>query len=242
MSGSSGDSSSKNADLPMDLSSIRSAYRRYARHYDKVFSPVFAPGRRLTMQYLNADGGRRVLEVGVGTGISLPDYRSDVSVVGIDVSTEMLDIARERVRDEALSNVEGLHEMDAESLEFPDDSFDTVVAMYVASVVPDPDRLVAEMRRVCKPGGDILIVNHFASRHPLLRGLERTLRPLSKVLGFRPDMELGDLPDLPDFRRISVHPTNLFGYWKLVHYRNGDADREPAGDYATEATEGAASP
>lgn len=208
----------------MDLTSIRNAYRRYARHYDKIFGPVFAPGRRLTMQHLNAQPGRRVLEVGVGTGISLPEYRSDVRVVGIDVSREMLDIAHERVEAGGLTNVEGLYEMDAENLDFPDNSFDTVVAMYVASVVPDPDRLIDEMRRVCTPGGDILIINHFASDHPVLRGLERTLKPLSKVLGFRPDMNLSDLPELPDFQRIGVTPTNIFGYWKLVHYRNGPVE------------------
>ncbi len=208
----------------MDLSSIRNAYRRYAKYYDKVFGPVFAPGRRLTMEYINAEPQRRILEVGVGTGISLPDYRDDVTVVGIDVSPDMLEVARRRVAEEGLRQVEGLHEMDAESLEFPDDSFDVVVAMYVASVVPNPQQFIDEMRRVCRPGGDILIINHFASEHPVLRRMEQTLKPLSKVLGFRTDMDLEDLPQLPDFQRIGVHPTNLFGYWKLVHYRNGPVE------------------
>ncbi len=208
----------------MDLSSIRNAYRRYARHYDKIFGPVFAPGRRLTMEYVNAEPGRRILEVGVGTGLSLPEYRDDVSVVGIDVSPDMLDVARRRVEEERLRQVEGLYEMDAEALEFPDDSFDVVVAMYVASVVPNPQRFIDEVRRVCRPGGDILIVNHFASNHPVLRRMEQTLKPLSKILGFRTDMELDDLPEFADFQRVGVHPTNLFGYWKLVHYRKGPVE------------------
>ncbi len=212
----------------MDLSSIRSAYRRYARYYDRVFGPVFAPGRRLTMQYLNAEADRRILDVGVGTGISLPDYRRDVEVVGIDVSPEMLDIARQRVDEQGLDFVTGLYEMDAEALDFPDDSFDVVVAMYVASVVPNPDLFVEEVQRVCRPGGDIFIVNHFASEHPVLRRVEQTLKPLSKLVGFRPDMDLGTLPDRPDFQRLGVYPTNLFGYWKLVHYRNGAAGIDAA--------------
>ncbi|MBK1734927.1 SAM-dependent methyltransferase [Halorhodospira abdelmalekii] len=216
----------------MDLSSIRSAYRRYARYYDRVFGPVFAPGRKLTMQYLNERPGRRILEVGVGTGISLPDYRPDVTVVGVDVSPDMLDIARRRVAEHGLEFVEGLYEMDAEALELEDDSFDVVVAMYVASVVPNPDRFITEVQRVCRPGGEIFIVNHFASEHRLLRKFEQTLKPLSKLLGFRPDMELSALPERPDFHRIGVYPTNLFGYWKLVHYRNASAD----GDEASSAT------
>jgi len=206
----------------MDLESIRGAYRRYAKHYDRVFGPVFSPGRRLAIQTLGLRPGARVLEVGVGTGLSLPDYPSDVRVVGIDISPEMLEKAHERQAALRLAQVESLRVMDAEAMEFPDQSFDAVVAMYVASVVPHPDRLISEMRRVCVAGGDIVIINHFASANPVLRGLERGLRPLSRLLGFRPDMDLSSLPDEEAFRRIGVHNANIFGYWKLVHYRNGE--------------------
>lgn len=221
----------------MDLESIRGAYRRYAKHYDRVFGPVFSPGRRLAIQTLGLRSGRRVLEVGVGTGLSLPDYPADVRVVGIDISPEMLEKARQRQASLRLDQVEALMVMDAEALDFPDASFDAVVAMYVASVVPHPDRLISEMRRVCVPGGDIVIINHFASANPVLRGLERGLRPLSKLLGFRPDMDLTSLPDEEDFRRIGVHNANIFGYWKLVHYRNGEADAtiQPESDDAASA-------
>lgn len=215
----------------MDLSSIKDAYRRYARHYDTVFGPVFAAGRRMAVQRVNTRPGQRILEVGVGTGLSLPDYRDDARVTGIDVSPEMLQVAQRRVEDLGLGHVEGLVEMDGECLGFPDDHFDAVVAMYVASVVPHPDRLMAEMQRVCAPGGDVLVINHFASPHPLVRRVERALRPLSRLVGFRTDMELDSLPMLPDLHRVSVEPANLFGYWKLVHYRNGAL---PLGD-----TEGA---
>lgn len=207
----------------MDLSSIRSAYRRYARYYDRVFGPIFAGGRRMAVHLVNNGPGQRILEVGVGTGLSLPEYRRDARVVGIDISPDMLQLARERARDGALPQVEALLEMDAESLAFPDNSFDGVVAMYVASVVPNPDKLMAEMRRVCVPGGDVVVINHFASRHPFLRRLEQMLRPLSRLMGFRPDMELESLPEWPDLHRVGVHKTNLFGYWKLVHYRSSDA-------------------
>ncbi len=218
----------------MDLSSIRSAYRRYARYYDGSFGRVFAPGRRYTMQFLNAEPGRRVLEVGVGTGISLPEYRRDAAIVGVDVSPDMLEIARKRVETHGLTNVEGLYEMDAEALEFPDDAFDVVVAMYVASVVPDPERFVDECRRVCKPGGEILIINHFASQQPLIRGLEKAVRPLSRLLGFRPDMELDDLPQRPGLECLGVYPAHLLGYWKLVRYRNGVSGAPASEDEAEE--------
>ncbi|MCP1673780.1 phosphatidylethanolamine/phosphatidyl-N-methylethanolamine N-methyltransferase [Natronocella acetinitrilica] len=208
----------------MDLDSIRSAYRRYANHYDRIFGPVFNPGRKLAMQALDIQSGDRVLEVGVGTGLSLPYYPEESRVVGIDISPEMLAKAQARAREQGLDQVEDLLVMDAEALEFPDNSFDAVVAMYVASVVPHPDRLISEMRRVCVPGGDILIINHFASTNPVLRGLEKGLRPLSKLLGFRPDMDLASLPEQEDFQRIGVRNANIFGYWKLVHYRNGEVD------------------
>jgi len=202
----------------MDLHALRKTYRRYARHYDYLFGPVLHPGRRLTVALANTRTRQRILEVGVGTGLSLPFYRPDSLVTGIDISAEMLEKARARVARLNLSHVEGLHEMDAESLSIPDNSFDAVVAMYVASVVPDPSRMVAEMRRVCKPGGDVFIMNHFISEHPLLRRLETLLRPLSATLGFRPDMELNALPVYPDFQRLQVLDSNFLGYWKLVHY------------------------
>lgn len=210
----------------MDLSSIRSAYKRYALTYDAVFGPIFAGGRRMAVKLANTGPNQRILEVGVGTGLSLPDYRKDASVVGIDISPDMLRIARERAS--GLTQVEALLEMDAEKLAFPDNSFDSVVAMYVASVVPHPERLLAEMQRVCVPGGDVLVINHFASNHPVIRRMERGLRPLSRVLGFRTDMELDSLPSLPGLERIDVRKANLFGYWKLVHYRHDALEPDEA--------------
>ncbi len=202
----------------MDLVSIRKSYRRYARHYDATFGRVFATGRASAQETLAPLSGQRILEVGVGTGISLPDYPDDCMVVGIDVSREMLEVARGRL-DGGLPAVAGLCEMDAECLGFADSSFDSVVAMYVASVVPNPDALFAEMWRVCRPGGRLLVVNHFASRQWLLRGFERCLRPLSKAVGFRPDMEFDDFVRVTGQEPCMVAPASLFGYWKQVEFR-----------------------
>lgn len=211
----------------MDLPSVRSAYRRYARYYDRIFGPVFNPGRRLSVDIVNSKPNRRVLEVGVGTGLSLPYYRRDCRITGIDVSPEMLAKARQRQQQAGLCNIEALLEMDAEHLEFADQSFDCVLAMYVVSVVPHPERLLAEMRRVCAADGDIIIINHFASRHPLLRTMEKGLAPLSKLIGFRPNMELSGLPRVPGFKCVGIQGANIFGFWKLVHY-HGLGARPPA--------------
>ncbi len=204
----------------MDIALLQKTYRRYANHYDYLFGPILHPGRRLTVSLANTKPHQQILEVGVGTGLSLPFYRPDSRVTGIDISPEMLDKARQRVAGCNLMHVEALHEMDAEHMDFPDATFDTVVAMYVASVVPNPHRLIDEMRRVCKPGGDIILVNHFASKQPVLRRIEAMLRPLSATLGFRPDMALESLFSAADLDRIQVINANFLGYWKLIHYRN----------------------
>jgi phosphatidylethanolamine/phosphatidyl-N-methylethanolamine N-methyltransferase len=171
----------------MDVSSIVTVYRRQAPLYDGVFGVLLGPGRRATVRLANSLPGRRLLEVGVGTGLSLPRYRNDLSITGIDISPDMLKIARRRAEMRGLRNVERLAEMDAEDMDFPDRSFDIVVAMYVASVVPHPDRLLMEMQRVCRPGGIVLVVNHFAATTGLRAWVERSLAPLSTKLGWRPD-------------------------------------------------------
>src|SRR6202008_906216 len=128
----------------------------------------------------------RVLEVGVGTGLSLPRYRRDLEIVGIDLSPEMLQKARERVVSARLTNVTGLHEMDAGDLKFPDDSFDTVVAMYVMTVVPDPEKVMRELSRACRPGGNVLIVNHFSAEDGMRGWVERRMAPFADKLGWHP--------------------------------------------------------
>lgn len=204
----------------MELEAIRAAYRRYARIYDAVFGPILHPGRKQIIEALNCRPGDAILEVGVGTGLSLPLYPAKVKVTGIDISTEMLAKARERVKEAGLSQVEAVLEMDAEDLRFADSSFDKVVAMYVVSVVSDPSRMVEEMRRVCKPGGEIFIVNHFRARNPIIRVLEGLLSPLAKLVGFHPDLDLDDLLQKTRLDVVDIKSANLFGYWKVLRCRS----------------------
>lgn len=204
----------------MELEAIRAAYRRYARIYDAVFGPILHPGRKQIIEALNCRPSDAVLEVGVGTGLSLPLYPENVKVTGIDISTEMLAKARERVEEAGLSQVEAVLEMDAEDLRFADSSFDKVVAMYVVSVVSDPSRMVEEMRRVCKPGGEIFIVNHFRARNPVIRVLEGLLSPLAKLVGFHPDLDLDDLLQKTRLDVVDIRSANLFGYWKVLRCRS----------------------
>lgn len=178
----------------MDAESIKRAYKRYAGIYDGVFGPLLASGRHAAIAHINKRGGRRILEVGVGTGVSLPAHRADNRVVGIDLSHDMLEVARARVERERLDNVDALLEMDAGKLAFADDSFDVVVAMYVMTVVPDPQGTMAELERVCRPDGEILIVNHFAATEPgPRRTVERWLARFAPKLGWHPDFTLDNL-------------------------------------------------
>lgn len=204
----------------MNIEAIKSAYRRYARVYDALFGPIFHPGRKLIVQSLALKPNDKVLEVGVGTGLSLPLYPHNVKITGIDISRDMLERARRRVEHLDLPQVEAILEMDGEDMQFADNSFDKVVAMYVVSVVPDPRKLVEEMRRVCKPGGDIFIVNHFRSQHPIIGGSEALLSPLSRLAGFRTDMELDQFLKQAQLDVVETRNTNLFGYWKVLRYRN----------------------
>jgi phosphatidylethanolamine/phosphatidyl-N-methylethanolamine N-methyltransferase len=203
---------------PMDLQDTIRTYRLFSGSYDIVFGPVFHPGRKEAVRIANDRPGQRILEVGVGTGLSLPYFRPDSRVVGIDVSAEML--AKAKHRAEQLPHVEELLIMDAENLKFPDNSFDAVLALYVASVVPNPARFAAEMRRVCIPGGTIVVVNHFTSDNPILRWLEKRLSRLARHVGFHADFPLAA------FRRDSglsireVRPSNMFGYWRLLRCVN----------------------
>jgi len=204
----------------MDLHDTIRTYRLFSGSYDIVFGPVFHPGRKEAVRIANDRPAQRILEVGVGTGLSLPHFRPDSRVTGIDVSEEMLAKARRRAERPQLAHVEGLHVMDAENLDFPDSSFDAVLALYVASVVPNPARFAAEMRRVCIPRGSIVVVNHFTSENLLARFMEKRLARVARHIGFHADFPLDA------FRRDSrlsireVRPSNLFGYWKLLRCVN----------------------
>lgn len=167
----------------MKPEAITSSYRRWAPIYDMTFGRITNTGRRHATRVVNQTGGR-VLEVGVGTGLALPFYAPEVEVTGIDFSEEMLARARAKVDEEKLTHVRDLRQMDARHLDFPDASFDIVVAMHLISVVPDPEQVMAEMARVCKPGGQILLVNHFAREEGWLALLERKFAPLANWIGW----------------------------------------------------------
>jgi phosphatidylethanolamine/phosphatidyl-N-methylethanolamine N-methyltransferase len=170
----------------MDIHAVQKSYARWAPVYDNTFGRVTQRGRREAVAYVNARGGS-VLEVGVGTGLSLPHYAASVEVTGIDYSEEMLAKARRKVHERGLTHVKSLMRMDAQSLTLSNDSFDTVVAMHVMSVVPDPEQVLSEMTRVCKSGGIVLITNHFARKTGLLATIEKVSAPLSDLLGWHSD-------------------------------------------------------
>ncbi|HSU77734.1 MAG TPA: class I SAM-dependent methyltransferase [Burkholderiales bacterium] len=206
--------------MQLEIESVKAAYRRYAAVYDAVFGPVLQPGRKAVVQALGLRPGDRVLEVGVGTGLSLPLYPRDVSITGIDLSREMLEKARRRVARQRLANVEALLEMDAEQMSIPDASFDKVVAMYVVPVVANPVRLLQELHRVCRPDGEIFLVNHVRSDNRFVAAFEKALAPLSDKIGFRPDFELRDM--LSDVDQVTeVSRINFF--WKVMRLKNGVA-------------------
>jgi phosphatidylethanolamine/phosphatidyl-N-methylethanolamine N-methyltransferase len=206
--------------LTMDIEGIKAVYRRYAPIYDIVFGPVLHPGRKLIIEALNCRPGDRILEVGVGTGLSLPLYPKDVRVTGIDISAEMLNKARRRIARAGLEHVDAVLEMNGEDMRFADRAFDKVVAMYVVSVAPDPTRLVEEMCRVCKAGGDIFIVNHFCSANLLVKALEKLLASLSAVAGFRPNLDLDEFLRTTRLEVVETRKANMFGYWKVLRCRN----------------------
>jgi phosphatidylethanolamine/phosphatidyl-N-methylethanolamine N-methyltransferase len=202
----------------MHIDAVKAAYRRYAGIYDALFGPVLQPGRKAVLEALKLRPGERVLEVGVGTGLSLPLYPRSVRVTGIDLSREMLDKARARVARRKLANVEALLEMDAQEMSFADASFDKVVAMYVVSVVERPARLLEELHRVCKPDGEIFLVNHVRSENPLVGSIEKGLARFSDKLGFHPDFELADMLNgshgVDELARINF-------FWRVLRLRNG---------------------
>ena len=170
--------------LDFDREAVEQAYDRWAPVYDLVFGGVFSKGRDAAIQATNKIGGR-VLEVGVGTGISLPLYSPNVRIFGTDISEAMLNKAKQKVAEARLKNIEGLAVMDAEKLEFPDNSFDVVMAQYVVTAVPNPEAALDEFARVVRPGGELIILTRVSADDGMRRVIERSLQPVVTRLGFR---------------------------------------------------------
>lgn len=170
--------------VAMSHDDVVRTYNRWAPVYDLVFGAVFAKARRSAIGECDRIGGR-VLEVGVGTGISLPFYSSRCRITGIDLSTEMLDVARRRVTEHRLDNVDALEVMDAQNLQYPSGSFDAVTAQYVVNTVPDPETALDEFARVLRPGGELIVVNRIGAEAGARLKVERMLQPVAGKLGWR---------------------------------------------------------
>jgi phosphatidylethanolamine/phosphatidyl-N-methylethanolamine N-methyltransferase len=193
---------------------VERVYEKLAKIYDLVFGPTLHPGRVTALERMGIRPGDRVLEVGVGTGINTSMYPRNCHVTGVDLSSSMLEKARERVAREGLRNVR-LLEMDAQNLTFADDSFDIVY------VVPDPVQVAREMRRVCKPGGKIIILNHFRSANPILSRLERAISPFTVHIGFKSDLDLPAFLEQAELKPISIVKVNVPKIWSLVTCTKG---------------------
>jgi phosphatidylethanolamine/phosphatidyl-N-methylethanolamine N-methyltransferase len=200
---------------------VERVYSVLAKIYDDFFDWALGPGRRLAIQRLPIRPGERVLEVGVGTGLSLPHYPVHCHVTGIDISEPMIDQARHRA--DLLDRREiDLRLMDARELGFAEASFDHVLAPYVISVVPQPRRVMDEIHRVCKPGGTVAVVNHFRSSNPLLGSLERLLTPASQWIGFRLDLPTDVVTGTEGLEVVDVQAVNLLRRWRLLTMRRID--------------------
>jgi phosphatidylethanolamine/phosphatidyl-N-methylethanolamine N-methyltransferase len=201
----------------MDAASVRHAYRRWAPVYDFTFGLIAEAGRKHAVRIINRRKGR-VLEVGVGTGLSLPCYGDHLTITGIDLSPEMLAKAKDKVERKKLGNVSSLHEMDASALAFPDESFDTVVAMYVMTVVPEPDRVMRELERVCSAGGEVILVNHFSQDEGLRGWLEGKLAPFADLLGWHPVFGLDQVLVCEDLRLAERHALRPLGLFTMLRF------------------------
>jgi phosphatidylethanolamine/phosphatidyl-N-methylethanolamine N-methyltransferase len=194
---------------------VERVYEKLASVYDLTFGPTLHPGRIQARDRMAIQKDDRILEVGVGTGINASLYPRDCHITGIDFSTSMLDRARERVKRQGLRNVR-LLEMDAANLTFANDSFDIVYAPYLISVVPDPVKVVKEMERVCRPGGRIIILNHFRSANPLLASMERAISPFTVHIGFKADLDLPGFLSQANLEPVSIEKVNVPKIWSLV--------------------------
>jgi len=194
---------------------VARVYENIAWAYDLIFGPSLHPGRVQAIQRMGIAPGDRVLEVGVGTGINATLYPRDCAVTGIDLSAPMLEKARDRIARKGIRNVR-LLEMDAADLKFTDDTFDIVYAPYLISVVPDPVTVVREMHRVCRPGGRIIVLNHFRSANPVLAWIERGISPFTVHIGFKSDLDLPAFLAQADLKPVSIEKVNVPRIWSLV--------------------------
>ena len=203
----------------MTVQYVEKVYDFYSGVYDLVFGWVFQNGRVMAPDLLDLSPGDRLLEVGIGTGLSLPMLPRDIDITGIDLSEKMLDQARKRAKKLEMTHVE-LIKMDATRLELPDNSFDHVLAAYFISTVPDPVSVVREMKRVCKPGGKLLFLNHFLSDNRVIAGIEKLISPLCYRVGFYTDLNMHRLFEQCELEIETLERIDFLGNWKAVRCIN----------------------
>lgn len=205
----------------MQTAQVANAYGRWAPVYDVVFGPVFRQGRAQSIRAAERIGGR-ILEVGVGTGISLPAYSRESRLYGIDISEPMLEKARGRVVRYGLDNVEAIEVMDAENLDFPDSSFDVVVAQYVVTAVPNPERALDEFARVVKPGGEIIINTRVGAEDGVRKTIEKTLMPITSKLGWRTEFSFSRYVEwashTPSVKLVERRSLPPLGHFAMVRF------------------------
>lgn len=203
----------------MNLQTLERVYTNYASVYDQTFGRVFHQSRESAVRRLQVSPRERILEVGVGTGMSLPLYPRDCEVVGIDLSLGMLRKAQKRIEEHKLDNVI-LQRMDAGDMDFQDNSFDIVMAAYVVTAVPDYRKLVSEMTRVCRPGGRIVMLNHFSNGNKFIATLEKMISPMCMHMGFRTDLSLHHVLEGTSLLVAREEKVNPFRFWHLVECVN----------------------
>src|SRR5271169_3171511 len=209
------------SEVDLDAQTVTKAYARWAPVYDLVFGAVFERGRQVAIAAAERIGGR-VLEVGVGTGISLPQYSKECQLSGVDISEPMLRKAQERVTELGLTNVEGLWVMDAERLSFPDNSFDVIVAQHVITTVPNPEAALDELARVLKPGGEIVLVSRIGAEAGLRRSLEHWFQPAARKLGWRSEFSFERYArwaaQTDGVRLVERRAVPPFGHFNLIRF------------------------
>ena len=208
----------------MDDKSIIKSYKRVSGFYDYTFGQIFRPGQKKLVSMMECTPTDKVLEIGIGTGTSYKYYPMETEVTGIDISPDMLEKAKKNIVKHNLQN-KNVIMMNGEQLTFEDNSFDKVVGMYVVSVTQNPNLLIKEMKRVCKPNGDIYLVNHFSfeTDSKLMKILEKGLMPVSKYLGWRPYFPFSEFNAYAKLNVQSISKVNIFDYWGIIHAINTPA-------------------